>query len=113
MSHASMIIGIPGLEVMRVKSKRRIDIWAKPFRRQASCKHCGRAPNCRIKATHKRTVKHTRRGNQVMILHLKVPKYHCQRCGRYFRHTLSPASGPDTAPRIPTRWRCTRPMTAA
>ena len=44
MSHASMIMGLPGLEVMRVK------------------------------ATHKRTVKHTRRGNQVMIQHLKVPR---------------------------------------
>jgi transposase len=43
----------------------------------------------RIKATHKRTVKHTRRGNQVMILHLKVPKYHCQSCGRYFRHAFA------------------------
>lgn len=39
--------------------------------------------------THKRTVKHTRRGNQVMILHLKVPKYHCRSCGRYFRHTFA------------------------
>ena len=27
MSHAGMIIGIPGLEVMRVKSKRCIDVW--------------------------------------------------------------------------------------
>jgi transposase len=84
MSHAGMIIGIPGLEVMRVKSKHRIDVWARPYRRQASCQHCGGA-KLRIKATHKRTVKHTRRGNQVMILHLKVPKYHCQSCGRYFR----------------------------
>ena len=88
MSHAGMIIGIPGLEVMRVKSKRGIDVWARPYRRQASCQHCGGA-NLRIKATHKRTVKHTRRGNQVMILHLKVPKYHCQSCGRYFRHAFA------------------------
>ena len=88
MSHAGMIIGIPGLEVVRVKSKRRIDVWARPYRRQASCKHCG-GSRLRIKATHKRTVKHTRRGNQVMILHLKVPKYHCQSCGRYFRHDFA------------------------
>ena len=88
MSHAGMIIGIPGLEVMRVKSKRRIDVWARPYRRQAQCKHC-QSPELRIKATHKRTVKHTRRGNQVMILHLKVPKYHCQSCGRYFRHPFA------------------------
>ena len=30
MSHAGMIIGIPGLEVVRVKSKRCIDVWASP-----------------------------------------------------------------------------------
>ena len=52
MSHAGMIIGIPGLEVMRVKSKRRIDVWARPFRRQASCQHCG-GSQLRIKATCK------------------------------------------------------------
>jgi transposase len=43
----------------------------------------------RIKATHKRTVKHTRQGNQVMTLHLRVPKYHCQSCRRYFRHPFT------------------------
>ena len=96
MSLAGMIIGIPGLVVTRVISKRGIDVWARPLRRPASCKHCG-GPELRIKATHKRTVKHTRKGNQVMILHLKVPKYHCQSCGRYFRHAfagLRPRSRP-------------------
>lgn len=88
MSHTGMIIGIPGLEVIRVKSKHSIDVWARPFRRQSSCPHCG-GSELRIKATHKRTVKHTRRGNQVMILHLKVPKYHCQSCSRYFRHAFA------------------------
>ncbi|WP_235036467.1 ISL3 family transposase, partial [Zhongshania aliphaticivorans] len=43
----------------------------------------------RIKATHLRTVKHTRQGNQVMTLHLRVPKYHCQVCRRYFRHSFT------------------------
>jgi transposase len=33
-------------------------------------------------------VKHTRQGNQLMTLHLRVPKYHCQGCRRYFRHTF-------------------------
>ncbi len=42
----------------------------------------------KIKATHQRTVKHTRQGNQVMTLHLRVPKYHCHQCGRYFRHAF-------------------------
>lgn len=86
MSHAGTIIGIPGLEIERVKRSRGIEVWARPYRRPP-CKHC-HGPDLRIKATHKRTVKHTRQGNQVMILHLRVPKYHCQGCRRYFRHSF-------------------------
>ncbi len=87
MSHAGTIIGIPGLEVIRVKRRRGIEVWAQPYRRPP-CKHC-QSPDLRIKATHERTVKHTRQGNQVMTLHLRVPKYHCQGCRRYFRHPFA------------------------
>ncbi len=84
MSHAGTIIGIPGLEVIRVKRRRGIEVWAQPYRRPP-CQHC-QGQDLRIKATHQRTVKHTRQGNQVMTLHLRVPKYHCRGCRRYFRH---------------------------
>ncbi len=84
MSHTATIIGIPGLDVTRVKRNRGIEVWAQPHRRPV-CKHC-HSTHLRIKATHRRTVKHTRQGNQVMTLHLRVPKYHCQACNRYFRH---------------------------
>ena len=87
MSHAGTIIGIPGLQIERVKRSRGIEVWARPYRRPP-CKHC-RSPDLRIKATHRRTVKHTRQGNQVMTLHLRVPKYHCQACRRYFRHPFT------------------------
>jgi transposase len=87
MSHAATIIGIPGLQIERVKRNRGIEVWARPYRRPP-CKHC-HSPDLRIKATHKRTVKHTRQGNQVMTLHLQVPKYHCQACRRYFRHPFT------------------------
>ena len=86
MSHAGMIIGIPGLQIERVKRSRGIEVWARPYRRPP-CKHC-QSQDLRIKATHNRTVKHTRQGNQVMTLHLRVPKYHCRGCRRYFRHTF-------------------------
>jgi hypothetical protein len=33
-------------------------------------------------------LKHTRQGNQLMLLHLAIPKYHCSNCDRYFRHPL-------------------------
>ncbi|MEX1666630.1 ISL3 family transposase [Zhongshania arctica] len=87
MSHAGRIIGIPGLEIERVVRRNGIEVWAKPVHRPP-CKHC-QGDGLRIKATHVRTVKHTRQGNQVMTLHLRVPKYHCQECKRYFRHSFT------------------------
>lgn len=87
MSHAGMIIGIPGLEIERVVRTQGVEVWARPSFRPP-CKHCHSAV-LRIKATHSRTVKHTRQGNQVLTLHLRVPKYHCQACRRYFRHSFA------------------------
>jgi transposase len=84
MSHAGTILGISELEIERVHRHDFIEVWAKPTKKPL-CKHC-ESRQLRIKATHKRTVKHTRQGNQVLTLHLKVPKYHCRCCGRYFRH---------------------------
>lgn len=86
MSHAGRIIGIPGLEIERVVRTQGIEVWAKPSFRPP-CKHCQGA-GLRIKATYQRTVKHTRQGNQVLTLYLRVPKYHCQACRRYFRHSF-------------------------
>lgn len=84
MSPAGRIIGIPGLEIERVVRSEGVEVWAKPSSRPP-CKHC-QGVSLRIKATYQRTVKHTRQGNQVPTLHLRVPKYHCQACRRYFRH---------------------------
>ena len=38
---------------------------------------------------------HTRQGNELMVLHLAVPKYHCTHCNRYFRHQF-----PGIRPRL-------------
>jgi transposase len=80
MSHAGTILGISELEVERVVRQDSIEVWAKP-RLRPSCKHCD-SNRLRIKATHHGTFKHTRQGNQVMTLHLRVPKYHCRHCNR-------------------------------
>jgi len=84
MSHAGLILGLPELEVERVDRNDAIAVYAKPKTRP----HCIRCqyPKVRIKATYQRTLKHTRQGNQLITLHLRAPKYHCPRCGRYFRH---------------------------
>lgn len=62
-------------------------LWARPKRRPA-CLYC-HADAVRIKATYRRTLKHTRQGNQLVVLHLAVPKYHCTQCNRYFRHRFA------------------------
>ncbi len=87
MSHAERIIGIPGLEINRVVREQGIEVWAKPSFRP-KCQYC-QYDHLVIKATHPRTVKHTRQGNQILTLHLQVPKYYCRQCGRYFRHRFA------------------------
>ncbi len=87
MSHAEAIIGIPGLVVEHVERKKGIAVWAKPSERP-SCKYC-QNDQLTIKATYQRKVKHTRQGNQIMMLHLRVPKYYCKACKRYFRHCFT------------------------
>jgi len=87
MSTIDSILGIPGLVVQSVKRAQDIHVWARPRRRPA-CLYCAAQP-VRIKATHERTLKHTRQGNQLMVLHLVVPKYHCMQCNRYFRHRFA------------------------
>lgn len=84
MSHAGVILGITDLEVERVERDRGIKVYARPTERP-SCIHC-QHDGVKIKATRRRTLKHTRQGNQLMTLHLKAPKYHCPQCGRYFCH---------------------------
>jgi transposase len=86
-SQIHSILGLPDLAILSVDRKKDIHVWAKPHIRPA-CIHCGAAA-VRVKATCQRTLKHTRQGNQVMVLHLSVPKYHCKACGRYFRHRFS------------------------
>ena len=87
MSPFESILGLPGLAIQRVERHKDIHIWARPAQRPA-CIHC-QHKSVRIKATYRRTLKHTRQGNQIMVLHLRVPKYHCPQCNRYFRHRFS------------------------
>lgn len=87
MSPVDSILGIPDLVVQQVQRAKYIHVWARPGHRPG-CLYC-QAQTVRIKATHRRTLKHTRQGNQLMVLHLEVPKYHCTQCNRYFRHRFT------------------------
>jgi transposase len=110
MSHAGRIIGIHGLEIERVVRRKGIEVWAKPVHRPF-CKHC-QSDGLRIKATHLRTVKHTRLGDQVMTLHMRVPKYHCQECKRLSVIRLR-VFGRVTAPLRRIDWKSSMHMMAA
>ncbi|ALC10931.1 ISL3 family transposase [Sphingopyxis sp. 113P3] len=81
------ILGLSDVEIVRVERRRDIRVWARPTKRPV-CLYCGHG-GLRIKATYERELKHTRQGNQILIVHLAVPKYHCAGCGRYFRHRFS------------------------
>src|SRR5690606_28748029 len=70
----------------------------KPKHRPA-CVYCNETA-VRIKATYLRTDKHTRVGDRIMVLHLRVPKYHCKQCNRFFRHRF---------PGIPQRYSAPEP----
>ena len=87
MSQNNSILGLSDLVIDRVEQRRDIHVWARPKSRPA-CLHCQQGP-VRVKATCQRTLKHTRQGNQLIVLHLSVPKYHCPACNRYFRHRFA------------------------
>ena len=87
MSRLDSILGLPDLSIEEVKRGQHIEVWCKPKNRPA-CIYCDHDP-IRIKSTHHRILKHTRQGNQLMVLHLALPKYHCPECNRYFRRKRS------------------------
>lgn len=68
MSPVDSILGIRDVLIDRVERGREIHVWARPATRLA-CIHCQQG-SVRIKVTHQRTLKHTRQGNQLMVLHL-------------------------------------------
>lgn len=79
------IIGLPGIAIERV-SRRGRAIWVR-FVGETACAHCeGR--RYRIKSSFTRRLKHTRRGSEVIELHVRSHKYLCLVCRRYFNLRL-------------------------
>ena len=72
MSQIDSILGLPDLSIEQVKRGQIVEVWCKPKVRPA-CLYC-QHDSVRIKSTHHRLLKHTRQGNQLMILHLALPK---------------------------------------
>jgi len=87
MSQADSILGLSDLVVDRVERGRDIPVLARPKSRP-TCLHCHHGP-VRVKATGERTLKHSRQGNQLMVLRLSAAKYHCPACNPHFHHRFT------------------------
>lgn len=76
------IIGLPAIELLKCVTDKFIEVWCR-VRFRPCCTHCGRFRN-RIKDTFVRTLKHTRQGERLVVLHIESHKYECLCCHRFF-----------------------------
>lgn len=84
MPECQFITGVPGVQVLDVLHGHSIEI------RGVAKTHEGTAcPNCdsrrfRIKSTQERIFKHGLWSQKLVFLKIKIPKFLCKQCGRYF-----------------------------
>src|SRR3989338_8332699 len=76
------IIGLPGIEIENATRDGQIEVSGRACFRPL-CIYCGYSRS-QIRSSFVRTLKHTRQGNQLMVLHIRSHKYRCTRCKRYF-----------------------------
>ena len=109
MSQLDSILGMSQLAIIRSEIRgSTVHVWARP-KRTPACLYCGHL-GLRIKATYCRTLKHSRQGNRLLILHLTTPKYHCLGCNRYFRRVDSKRTIPGTSPTLITLIKISDPF---
>lgn len=80
------IVGLPDLEQYSTDYSDNIYLQAR-LKQKPDCPRCQNS-NVRIKASFRRRIRHTRLGNQVVVVCFKSHKYHCSNCKRYFNLKL-------------------------
>lgn len=84
---AQEILGLPDLNhETTFYSNRRILIHGS-LRERPCCPRC-QNPHVRIKSSFNRTLRHTRLGNELVMVKFTSHKFHCQGCMRYFNLRL-------------------------
>ena len=84
---AQDILGLPDLKHEQTNyGNRKILIYGS-LRRRPSCPRC-QSQHVRIKASFNRTLRHTRLGNELVLVRFTSHKFHCQGCKRYFNLRL-------------------------
>ena len=86
MPDGQAIIGLPGFKILSVQKNNPL-IFEVYCEIKARCPHCD-SDRCRVKDTFLRRLRHESFGVRVSRLEVRVHKYHCQQCRRYFNERL-------------------------
>lgn len=82
-------IGIKGIGVLFSKFESGTIRSVARLKDKPVCPCCnGRGKNLRLKEKVSREIQHESWGERLHFFKLEVPKYHCRRCGRYFRQSI-------------------------
>lgn len=79
---AELIIGLRDIKIERVEEKNERTLVRALYTGKKCCGAC-QSDRIRLKGHYERKLKHTRIGNRLICIQLKVFKHHCQVCGRY------------------------------
>lgn len=79
---AELIIGLRDIQIESVEEKGEQTLVRALYIGKKCCGAC-QSERIRLKDRYERKLKHTRIGNRLICIHLKVFKQHCQACGRY------------------------------
>ena len=84
MPERQFITHVPGVKVLDVAHGNVIEIRGiAKIQESTSCPDCG-SQRFRIKSTQKRTLRHGRWDDRLVLLAIQIPKFLCKQCGRYF-----------------------------
>lgn len=86
MPDTQAIIGLPGFKILSVVRANPL-IFEVSCELKASCPHCD-GTRCRIKDTFLRKLRHESFGARLCRLEVRVHKYRCLSCGKYFNQRL-------------------------
>lgn len=78
---SELIIGLPDIEIEKVEEGQETLVTA-AYRGKKACAYC-RSESLRLKARYFRRLKHTRIGNRLICVQIRVFKSKCLDCGRY------------------------------
>jgi len=82
-------IGIKGIGVCSSRFKAGTIRSVAKLRLKPSCPRCAaRGKSLRLKQRFERKLQHESWGEKLHFFTINVPKYHCRRCGKYFRQSI-------------------------